>query len=323
MSEKIGVALYGGNGHQIQDLLVDHPKAQLVAVAEFDRAQLPLPLRDRTDIAQCRTLEELLADPRAEMVSLCSPRRRNQAAQACAALRAGKHVYAEKPCAMTEADLDQIMETARQTGCQFHEMAGTAFDQPYLAVREVVQSGVLGEIVQVFAQKSYPYHDRRPQDEDVDGGLTAQAGVHALRMVEHVAGQRIAEIQAFETRLGNPVPGGGLRMASSLMMRLESGGLASVLVNYLNPKGMGRWGNDHLRIFGTQGFVEATDGGARTRLVVGEEDRGPLDTSAPSPDYFDLYLDALSGGAPMPLAPDEEVHPTRMTIRARQSAYRA
>jgi len=322
MSQKIGVALYGGNGHQVQHLLAEHPKAQLVAVAELDRAQLPPPLRDRTDIAQCQTLEELLADPRVELVSLCSPRRRDQASQACAALRAGKHVYAEKPCAMTEEDLDQILETARQTGRIFHEMAGTAFDQPYLAMREIVQSSLLGEIVQVFAQKSYPYHDRRPQDEDVDGGLTAQAGVHALRMVEHVAGQRIAEIQALETRLGNSVPGGGLRMASSLTMHLESGGLASALVNYLNPKGMGRWGNDHLRIFGTQGFVEATDGGARTRLVVGDDDRGPLDTLAPAPDYFDRYIDSLCGVAPMPLSPEEEVHPTRMTIWARQSAQR-
>jgi hypothetical protein len=105
-------------------------------------------------------------------------------------------------------------------------------------------------------------------------------------------------------------------------MRLESGGLASALVNYLNPKGMGRWGNDYLRIFGTKGFVEATDGGARTRLVVGEEDLGPVDTSAPAPDYFDRYIDSLCSGAPMPLSPEDEVHPTRMTIRARQSAQR-
>jgi predicted dehydrogenase len=318
---RIGVALYGGNGHQVQHLLVDHPKARLVAVAELDRVQLPQPLRDQADVTYYGTLEEILADPRVALVSLCSPRRRDQAAHACAALLAGKHVYAEKPCAMTEEDLDQILATARQTGRSFHEMAGMAFEQPYLAMRDVVQSGVLGEIVQVFAQKSYPYHDRRPQDEDVDAGLTAQAGVHALRMVEHVAGQHIAEIQAWETSLANPVPGGGLRMASSLMMRLENGGLASAVVNYLNPKGMGRWGNDHLRIFGTQGFVESTDGGDRTRLVVGDKDLGPLDTTAPTPDYVDRYLDALSGGAPMPLAPEEEVHPTRMTIHARQSAH--
>ena len=78
--------------------------------------------------------------------------------------------------------------------------------------------------------------------------------------------------------------------------------------------------HEHLRIFGTRGFVECVDGGMKTRLVVGEKDHGPLDTSGPAPDYFDRYLDALSGGPPMPLSPEDEVHPTRMTIRARQSA---
>jgi len=321
-SGKIGVALYGSNGHQVQKRLVGHPRALLVAVAEMERAQLPAELRDRADIAHYDTLEPLLADPRVELVSLCSPRRRDQARHACVCLLAGKHVYAEKPCALTEEDLDALIATARRTGRRFHEMAGTAFEQPYLAMRQIVKSGTLGDIVQVFAQKSYPYHDRRPQDEDVDGGLTAQAGVHALRLVEHVAGQRITSIQAFETRRGNPVRGGELRMAASLLLRLQSGGVASVVVNYLNQAGMGRWGNEHLRIFGTRGFVEATDGGARTRLVVGDKDLGPLDTAGPAPDYFDRYLDSLRGGAPMPLSVEDELHPTRMTLRARQSARR-
>lgn len=43
-------------------------------------------------------------------------------------------------------------------------------------------------MVQVIAEKSYPYHERRPRDEDVDGGLILQCGVHAMRFVEHVAG---------------------------------------------------------------------------------------------------------------------------------------
>lgn len=316
----IGVALYGNNGHQVQKHLINHPGARLVAVAEIAPEQLPVELREQSDLVYYSNLDQILADSRVDLVSLCSPRRREQAEQACACLRAGKHVYAEKPCAMTEEDLDKIIYTAHETGRFFHEMADTAFEQPYIAMTEVVKSGVLGQIVQVFAQKSYPYHDRRPQDEDADGGLTTQVGVHALRMIEHVAGERIAEIQAFETRLGNPIPDGGLRIATSLMMRLEGGGVASVVLNYLNPNGMGRWGNEHLRIFGTNGFVETTDGGTKTRFIVGNTDHGSLDTTAPVTGYFDRYIALLQNGTPMPLSLDEELHPTRMTIRARQNA---
>lgn len=64
--------------------------------------------------------------------------------------RAGKHVYAEKPCALNESDLDRIVATAHETGLLFREMAGTAFGRPYYAMREIVASGFLGEIVRSF-----------------------------------------------------------------------------------------------------------------------------------------------------------------------------
>ncbi len=321
---KIRIGLYGTNGHQIQRRLVDHPLGECVATAAFHNGALPEPLQQESRITHYATLDELLADERIDLVSLCSPRRRDQAQEAIRCLDAGKHVYAEKPCAMTEPDLDAIIATAHRTGKVFHEMAGTAFVQPYLAMRELVQAGTLGTVVQVLAQKSYPYHDRRPEDEDIDGGLLLQAGVHALRFIEHVAGIKVSEIWAVQTQLGNPgapdpAAPGGLRMATSMMIRLVNGGVASVICNYLNPPAFGVWGNEHLRIFGTEGFVESVDGGARTRLVLNNEDRGPLGLSGGA-DYLDMFLASLGGSAPMPLALEDEVHPTRVLIRARADA---
>jgi predicted dehydrogenase len=222
---------------------------------------------------------------------------------------------------MFEEQLDRIIAVAQRTGRRFHEMAGTAFAQPYREMRRLVAEGTIGEVVQVLAQKSYPWQPSRPQDENVDGGITRQVGVHALRMIEHVAGRRIEQIQAIETTRGDPHPNGQLRMASSMMARLEGGALASVVANYLNQKeGFGQWGNETLRIWGTKGFIETTDGGQRTRLIVGERDHGPLDASAPSLDYFDLVVDSILDEKPMPLTLEEELHPTRMVIRASMNA---
>lgn len=321
-SGPIRVALYGGNGHQIYNLPAGHPAARIAAVAELRPEQLPPALRESKSLTYHPTLEALLSDPEIDLVSLCSPRRADQARHAILCLEAGKHVYAEKPCALTEAEMDEILAASERTGRQFREMSDTAFGQPYAAMRAVVESGILGTVVQVFAQKSYPYHDRRPQDEETDGGLTAQVGVHALRMIELVARQRITKVVAWETRLGNPVVGGNLRMATSLVLRLESGGVASVVLNYLNPKGSGHWGNETLRVFGTEGFVETTDGGRRTRLVVGDRDHGALDVSAPVASHFDCYVAYLRGdAAAMPFSLEEELHPTRLVIRARENAF--
>lgn len=311
---KLKIGLYGTNGHQITRQLRDHPRAELAATACF-----PASARKQLDVPHYDSLDAMLDDERVQLVSLCSPRRRDQARETVRCLGAGKHAYAEKPCALTEEDLDAMRAAAAEARLEFHEMAGTAFVQPYLAMRDLVRAGTIGTVVQVLTQKSYPYHNRRPQDENVDGGLLCQAGIHAFRFIEHVACQPIAEVKAFETQLGNPGTG-ELRMAASYMMHLENGGLASMVANYLNQPGFGSWGNETLRVFGTLGFVEAVDGGARTRLVVGKEDRGKLDLSARGRDYFDFVVDKILDGTPMPLTLDEELHPARMIIRAKTSA---
>jgi predicted dehydrogenase len=198
-------------------------------------------------------------------------------------------------------------------------MAGSGFGQPYFSLREVVRSGVLGEIVQIISEKSYPYGDWRPQDEALDGGLILQNAIHALRFIEHTAGTPVASVRAAETTLGNPVAGGGLRMASVLLLTLKNGGLASVTANYLNQPGTGVWGNETLKILGSRGFVESTAGGKHTRLVVGEKDHGPLDTTKPGINWLDTFFAEIAGLEKFPVTLDEELSPTRWVIRAKAS----
>ena len=315
----LGVAIYGENGHQCHGHLHNHPRARLVAAARVSPDKLKG--FDSKDVTTYDSLDALLTDPHVDLVSLCSPFRRDQAHDAIACLDAGKHVYAEKPCALSEVELDAILAAATRNRRSFHEMAGTAFSQPYLAMRKVVQSGTLGEIIQVLVQKSYPYFDARPQDEAVDGGLLIQVGVHATRMIEHVCGLRIETVQAWETALGNPQPG-QLRMATAFSMTLSNGALATAIANYLNPQGTGVWGNESLTIFGANGLVESHAGGKTTRLVISKEDRGPLDVSEPGRDYLEYILDEITHAGPMPVTLEEELHPTRVLLRAKAAVTR-
>lgn len=316
---KIRVGLYGQNGHQIHALLGDHPWAELAATACFDEGLLPSSLRDSRDIRAYASLPELLADERVDLVSLCSPRRADQARDAIACLLAGKHVYAEKPAALCEADLDEILAVAAETGREFHEMAGTVFTPPLLALRELIASGKLGTVVQVWVQKSYPTSEGRPQDEAVDGGLIAQNAIHAVRLIEHLTGLRVVASSGFETGLGNPGTG-DLRMAASLCCSLENGGCASVVANYLNPRGLKIWGNDEVRVFGTRGMVEATAGCQRTRLVLGDDDLGALVEGGPVEEYFAQIARHLLGQGALPFSQEAELHPTRVVLRAKAGA---
>ena len=310
MKTKIG--LYGTNGHQIQNRLMNHPDAELVAVAAFK----PVP-----GVRQYETLDELLADPEVELVSLCSPRRADQAADAIRCFRAGKHVYAEKPFGLTECELDSVLAVARETGLRFHEMMScSVLEQPYREMRRLIQSGTIGTVVQVFGQKCYPWADWRPHDEAIDGGLSTQVGVYLARFVEHVACQKIASMEIAETKLGNPVPGSECRMAISASFRLENGGLATGICNYLNPIKERCWGYEILRAFGTEGILESNADGAQARLLRNGQPVQPLDLSEPTQDWFDIYIRSLRDGTPMPLSLEEELSPTRWAVRAKEAA---
>ena len=200
-------------------------------------------------------------------------------------------------------------------------MAGTAFAPNYAAMREVVRSGGVGEVIQILVQKSYRYGANRPQDEAIDGGMFLQAGVHAARMVEHVGGVRIKSITGWETKFGSPEKGDG-KIAGAAQIGLANGGLATIIINYLNPADTPLpHGNETLRIFGTKGFVESVDGGTRTRLVTAGKIVEPLERT-PGMDYFDAVANHLVTGAPMPFTLEEELHPLRMLIRAKEELRR-
>ncbi len=310
MSQRLGIGLYGSNGHQLDGLPASHPGAAVVAVAG-----LPVPVA--WPVARvCSGLDDLLADPAVELVSLCSPRRADQAANALRCLRAGRHVLAEKPCVMREEDLDAILAEAQRQGRVFHEMAGSSLEAPFPAIARLVGDGAIGEVVHVLDQKSYPLHDGRPVDEDIDGGLLLQVGIHALRWVEQVAGVRI-------NRVAETVEGvrGGVVTACSLTCAGANGVPVSIVLNYANPRAFGTWGNDGLRIFGTGGMIELADGGCRTRFVDHQCDHGAIDPGPPGPDWFDLVIGHIRGDD-MPFDLDSEVHPLRVLLRARSRRVR-
>jgi predicted dehydrogenase len=307
-TRKLRIGLHGVNGHQILGRLENHPRAEAVALSSFPAEKIP-PWAARIPVR--RDLEELLTDPTVDLISLCSPRREVQCAEAIRCLRAGKHVLAEKPCAMTEGDLDILLQEAAASGRLFHEMGGSAFEQPWLEIGYLARSGVIGSIRQVFAQKSYPMYRGRSLDPAVDGGLFLQVGIHAARWIEHGLGLRIQSLKTETQHSADQHP-----VAISAALRLEGEATGVIILNYLNPEKFPSWGNETLRVWGDDGLVEAVDGGSRTRLVTSKGDLGEIPLTQSPTNWFEAMLDEILHDKPMPLTLEEEVHPLRGLLRA-------
>ena len=322
---ELRVAFFGANGHQPTGLVAQAQRVKVVGMADMPeetlakcREQMP---DAYSEAKPYESLARLLAEVDADLISICSARRDQQHQHVVQALDAGVHVYAEKPLATTLAGLDAIRSAAERSGRQVRAMTPMMYSPAFLEIKALIDAGQLGEVVQVFAQKSYPYHDRRPQDPGIDSGLLMQAGVHAVAVVRHVTGLEFEEVFAMDTRRGNPGDG-DLRMGGHIVARLTDGALCTILCNYCNPKGIGFWGNDQLRVHGTNGMAEVVDAGNRSLVALGDAE--PTTLSDPRvggyEELFLGYIEHLLDGAPMLLSQDDSLIASRVVIRAQESA---
>lgn len=319
---EVRIGCFGMEGHQILNDIPSLKRARLTAmgkVSEEQYASYRKAIPGLPEVPLFPDFDTFLKRADCDLVSICSTPRAEQHAMVIRALRAGKHVLAEKPMAMTLEELDELRAVAKETGRQLRTMTPMPYEERYTAMRNAVLSGKLGEVVQVFAMKSYPYNDGRPQDRRVDGGLIRQAGIHAISFVRYITGLEFTEVFAQDTGTGNPKKG-ELQLGATAAFRMSNGGLFALLCNYCNPAGIGFHGNDQIRVHGTKGMMESVDGGTRNMLAMPGGKPLPFDGEKPPADYPQDLIDCILDGSLTMLSQDDSFRNTEAVIRAQLSA---
>jgi predicted dehydrogenase len=148
------------------------------------------------------SLDELLADERAQVVHITTPNRLHFE-QANRALRAGKHVLCEKPLAMNADQSAALVELAAQSGLVAAVNYNVRFYPLCLEAREKVARGDLGRIYSIrgsYVQDwlHYPTDYNWRVLADQGGALRAVAdiGTHWLDLVTTITGQRVEAVCA-------------------------------------------------------------------------------------------------------------------------------
>lgn len=189
--DRIRVALigYGFAGRTFHaPLIAAVPALELVAVASRDAARVHADLPG----------VELIADPmraareaRAELVVIATPND-SHVALADAALRAGRHVVVDKPLAPTLREARALAALARERDRVLGVFHNRRWDSDFLAVREAVDAGRIGEPVQLEArwERFRPgVRDRWRERTGPAGGLWWDLGPHlvdqALQLFGH------------------------------------------------------------------------------------------------------------------------------------------
>ena len=134
-------------------------------------------------------LDAVLADPEIDAVDICvpTPAHRDVAERAFAA---GKHVFLEKPLALTIEDAEAIVAAAERSGTIFMVGLVLRFWPEYVALAQLVERGELGRPKAVFAQRLSPPADWADWlgDREQSGGTAVDLMIHDFDQMNALLG---------------------------------------------------------------------------------------------------------------------------------------
>ena len=108
------------------------------------------------------------------------------------AIQAGKHVLCEKPIAMRSTEINELIELRNKSGLLIAEAYMIVHHPQWIKAKEIIQSGTLGELIQVDAVFSYNNktdHQNIRNSSQLGGGGLPDIGVYTLGSVRFVTDQ--------------------------------------------------------------------------------------------------------------------------------------
>jgi predicted dehydrogenase/threonine dehydrogenase-like Zn-dependent dehydrogenase len=309
---KTGVGVIGAGNFARAVLLPRIARAgvDLVGVATATGASAKT-TGDKFGFGYCTTdTEKLLADPAVHAVVIAT-RHGSHAGMAARALRAGKAVFVEKPMALDEEGLQEVLDAQAETGGVLAVGFNRRFSPLVEQLKQAFAPGV--PLAMAYRINAGPIPANTwIHDPEQGGGRIIGEVCHFVDLVQHVADDEVAEVFAFNA-------GGhasGLHDVVTLSLRLRGGSVASI--NYFS-NGDRSYPKERLEVFGGGAIAVLDDfreltisrGGKRRSVKKLSQDKGFDEEIA-------AFLKAAKGGTlTIPLA--SLVATTRATFAMEES----
>ena len=222
--------------------------------------------------------KKILNDPEIDAVLVCSSTDTHSPIS-IEAMKAGKHVFCEKPI---DFDLDRIAEvlkTEKEAGVKFQTGFNRRFDHNFKAVRDAVASGKIGvpHIIKVTS--------RDPQAPPVEyvkvsGGIFLDMTIHDFDMVRYLSGSEVEEVYAAGNVLVDPEIGKAGDVDTAVVTLKFANGAIGVIDNSREAA----YGYDQrAEVFGSKGMV-AVSNDTDSSAVISTNDG----VSSEKPQFFFL-----------------------------------
>ena len=260
MAEKLRVAVVGARRGAVHVAAFQaHPRSQVAVVCDTNAEQAAAVAARYEVPATLRRYDDVLAESDVDVVALATPDP-DHAAQALAALDAGKHVLVEIPMATEVDDCRRLIEAVRRSGKHL-QMAQQVRWAPYaLAAKALADAGEFGEVF--YAEGEYfhnvegylrgPHGERTWRADNPYAGILG-GGPHPYDTLRWLTGAEFSEVHAYSKK-----PAGGLdHVAHDLFVALfKAPGRGGCIAKVAVASGLARPYCLYLSLYGTQGAWE-------------------------------------------------------------------
>ncbi|HET7119877.1 MAG TPA: Gfo/Idh/MocA family oxidoreductase [Solirubrobacterales bacterium] len=209
---KLRIVVVGmGFGQEFVPLYQRHPGVEEVGIAELDRELLHAVGEEHGVARRLESFESVLAEEGWDAVHIVTPPTMH-AAQSVAAMRAGLDVACAIPAGVTVAELEQLVQTQRQTGRNYMMMETAVYSREFLFVKDLHERGELGRVQ--FLRGAH-YQDMSGWPDPWPGFPPMNSSTHALGPLLHLTGGHATSVSAagsgtmaaeLRARHGNPFP---------------------------------------------------------------------------------------------------------------------
>ena len=219
---RIGMIGCGGMGNLHASQLAKLPNVKVVGTCDLipEKAKA---MAGRIGVSRsCTDFRELLPD--VDAVWVCTEPF-NRAEIVIESARAGKHVFTEKPIAVSLDDADRMIAAARKAKVKYMLGYCLRFWQPYRLIRDAFAGGELGELVSCWMRRFMPWNPGGWYGlQEKSGGVMLDFGSHDVDWLRWVGGDvKTVCGRTFHVRDGIRADDHG---AAALLFR--NGGIATI-----------------------------------------------------------------------------------------------
>jgi predicted dehydrogenase len=256
MSEPVRIALIGMGwwGKKMLAVLQAAPGDIRVVRAVEPNFDSVVALCAERGVALSVDYADALADPAVEAVVLATPHDLH-GAQIEAAVAAGKHVFCEKPLALTKAGAEKAVALCQDAGLVLGMGHERRWDPPIANLLARADAGDLGRIQQIeanFSHDKFLALDRsnwRLQAKNAPAGGMTATGIHLLDLSVRLLGPAESVLCHCEN-LSSDLPQGD---TVSAYVKFKGGGTSYVSASLANPF-MSRF-----TVYGSKGWIDVRD----------------------------------------------------------------